>query len=446
MHKPVRSSMVPLFVLPFLAANCSGVDGEAVDDAASEHAQADGIVGTTQLAIGVNNKQIKVKQSGKCLDNDNGSLADTTWYQTWACDGGNNQRYHVWDQGGGKHDIRNVTSNKCLYVAHGANGAWVEQRTCNNADNAQLWYMNAKGNGEYEIRNVQYNKCMDLAGGGTGNGTKIQSYDCNNSAAQRFIIGGYVNDFSDGFDGTALNTANWQDQILWVNDEHQCYVPNGDYGTRSVGGGVLSLRLKNLGYDINCNNWDKYGNKHWNTRYVSSRIASKNRKESYQGKWTARLRLLSSGIASQFPAWWLLGYRNNEAPVQEANENVCWPLWGSGEVDIFEHSGAYGGSQFTARGVKSLGSCNNGDWSTHQVTGYATLTNWHEYAVEWVGNYLIYTVDNNYIGRNENIAMDYTENLFAILNYAKISGEDTLPAGSSWVMEVDWVKHDYWQQ
>ncbi|HVJ15458.1 MAG TPA: hypothetical protein VM686_08455 [Polyangiaceae bacterium] len=42
--------------------------------------------------------------------------------------------------------------------------------------------------------------------------------------------------------------------------------------------------------------------------------------------------------------------------------------------------------------------------------------------------------------------MDYTENMFAILNYAKISGEDTLPAGSSWVMEVDWVKHDYWQQ
>ena len=105
-----------------------------------------------------------------------------------------------------------------------------------------------------------------------------------------------------------------------------------------------------------------------------------------------------------------------------------------------------GGNQFTARGVKSLGSCNNGDWSTYQVTGYATLTNWHEYAVEWIGNYLVYTVDNNYIGRNENVAMDYTENMFAILNYAKISGEDTLPAGSSWVVEVDWVKHDYWQQ
>ena len=47
-----------------------------------------------------------------------------------------------------------------------------------------------------------------------------------------------------------------------------------------------------------------------------------------------------SGQSSHVPGFWLLGYRNNEAPVQESNENVCWPLTGSGEIDIFEHSGS----------------------------------------------------------------------------------------------------------
>ena len=40
-----------------------------------------------------------------------------------------------------------------------------------------------------------------------------------------------------------------------------------------------------------------------------------------------------------FPAWWLLGSQNNEPPVQEADEYICWPTTGSGEIDIFEHHG-----------------------------------------------------------------------------------------------------------
>ena len=44
-----------------------------------------------------------------------------------------------------------------------------------------------------------------------------------------------------------------------------------------------------------------------------------------------------------FPAWWLLGVRNNETPVQEEDEIICWPLPGSGEIDIMEHYGQYGG-------------------------------------------------------------------------------------------------------
>ena len=36
-------------------------------------------------------------------------------------------------------------------------------------------------------------------------------------------------DFRDDFD--SFDPANWQDQILWVNDEDQCYVRDGRHGT-----------------------------------------------------------------------------------------------------------------------------------------------------------------------------------------------------------------------
>lgn len=55
----------------------------------------------------------------------------------------------------------------------------------------------------------------------------------------------------------------------------------------------------------------------------------------------ARLRIVGESQLSMFPAWWILGAQNNEAPVQEENENICWPTTGSGEIDIFEHHGDY---------------------------------------------------------------------------------------------------------
>jgi hypothetical protein len=49
--------------------------------------------------------------------------------------------------------------------------------------------------------------------------------------------------------------------------------------------------------------------------------------------------------------------RLNEPPVQEENENVCWPFTGSGEIDIFEHHGDHGTDQFTTGAIRSLGEC-----------------------------------------------------------------------------------------
>ena len=164
---------------------------------------------------------------------------------------------------------------------------------------------------------------------------------------------GWTTDFFDDFD--SFNADNWQDQMIWVNDEKQCYVPDNNHGTREVSDGSIKLKVVNLGEKQACDNCDKKGNQHPDTQYVAGRICSKNRQEFVKGRWTARLRILGNGQASMFPAWWLLGAQNNEAPVQEEDENVAWPLTGSGEIDIFEHHGDGGPDRFTTGAIKSLG-------------------------------------------------------------------------------------------
>ena len=48
-------------------------------------------------------------------------------------------------------------------------------------------------------------------------------------------------DFFDDFN--SFESENWQDQRIWVNNEKQCYVPDGNYGTREVSDGTLKLKL-----------------------------------------------------------------------------------------------------------------------------------------------------------------------------------------------------------
>ena len=245
-------------------------------------------------------------------------------------------------------------------------------------------------------------------------------------------------DFFDDFDD--FDPANWQDQILWVNDEDQCYVRDGQYNTREVSEGTLKLRVIDLGEKQACDNLNKKGEQHPPTQYVAGRITSKNRQEFSRGKWTARLKVENSGQPGMFPAWWLLGARNNEPPVQEADENICWPMRGSGEIDIFEHHSDGGPDHYAARVIDNQGHCGGGDWQGHMLVQEATLAEFHEYSVEWVGNDIIFRLDGLEIYRLTGWAERISEPLFAVLNFAKINDS---PMKQNWTMEVDWVKHEY---
>ena len=244
-------------------------------------------------------------------------------------------------------------------------------------------------------------------------------------------------DFFDDFD--SFNPDNWQDQRIWVNNEKQCYVPDNQYGTREVSEGTLKIKVINIGKKIECDNMDKHGNQHPETSYIAGRIASKNRKEFVKGKWTARLRIQGQSQASMFPAWWILGAQNNEPPVQEPDENICWPLTGSGEIDIFEHHGDYGSGHYTTGAIKSLGECDKGDWWSLRTSADTILSDFNTYSVEWEGSDLVYRLNDKEVYRNEGLGDNYPERMFAILNFAKITDS---PMDGEWVMEVDWVKHE----
>jgi hypothetical protein len=97
-------------------------------------------------------------------------------------------------------------------------------------------------------------------------------FSCNgdqkkNKAMQESTDGWEV-DFFDDFE--TFNADNWQDQMIWVNNEHHCYVPDGQYNTREVSNGTLKLRVVDLGEKRPCDNLDvKSGEQHPPTQYVA---------------------------------------------------------------------------------------------------------------------------------------------------------------------------------
>ena len=53
---------------------------------------------------------------------------------------------------------------------------------------------------------------------------------CADTTLKQPQSAGWKVDFFDDFE--TFNTANWQDQILWVNDEDHCYVRDNEHNTR----------------------------------------------------------------------------------------------------------------------------------------------------------------------------------------------------------------------
>jgi beta-glucanase (GH16 family) len=118
------------------------------------------------------------------------------------------------DTAGGAHPITGI-GGKCVDVAAAgtANGTAIQLYDCNGTA-AQQWTVGADGT----IRAL--GKCMDVTAAGTADGTPIQLYDCNGTAAQKWTVTAardIVNPAADKcLDATGGSSANGTRLQIWT--------------------------------------------------------------------------------------------------------------------------------------------------------------------------------------------------------------------------------------
>lgn len=141
--------------------------------------------------------------SGSCLDVDGVSLQDGGLIHEWQCLGASqsNQLWQIYPFGN-SYELVSVNSGKCLDMTAGntANGVQLQQWGCSQGQNPnQLWNLGSNrsegtpaqslASGPYTIKpSSTAAACMDISGGSSNNGSTVQSWACNGTAAQTWSL------------------------------------------------------------------------------------------------------------------------------------------------------------------------------------------------------------------------------------------------------------------
>ena len=236
--------------------------------------------------------------------------------------------------------------------------------------------------------------------------------------AEGAALASWVLVWSDEFNGTSVNTTNWNFETGaggWGNNEQQYY--RSQNATVSNGNLVITAKRESFG----------------GANYTSARMTTQNKRTFTYGKMEARIKLpLGQGL---WPAFWMLGSNIS---------TVGWPR--CGEIDIMEHINTsnlvYGTIHWDANGYASYG----GNTST-------TPSNYHTYTIEWNSSAIKWFVDGvKYHEANILNSINSTEEFhrpfFFILNMAvggnwpgQTIDNSKLPAS----MYVDYVRVYRWQ-
>ena len=228
---------------------------------------------------------------------------------------------------------------------------------------------------------------------GTALGGEMHTPTSINSNAWNLI-------WSDEFDGSAVNTNDWNFNIGgegWGNNELQYYT-DGQNVTVANGELVITAQNENGGYTC----W--YGP----CEYTSTRMTTKAKQEFKYGRVETRMKL-STG-QGLWPAFWMLGSNFDQ---------VGWPA--SGEIDIMEHINleetVYGTIHWDAGGYASYG-CPSTD-----VVPTVDVTQYHVYDIEWDAEKIAWHVDGILyceanILDNINSTEEFHEPFYILLNLA----------------------------
>ncbi|MGW1274846.1 ricin-type beta-trefoil lectin domain protein, partial [Streptomyces sp. NPDC002491] len=119
---------------------------------------------------------VKGFASGRCIDV-TGAGGDGTPLQIWDCTGARQQTWRFMSDG----TVRSL--GMCMDVAWGStrNGAVIQLARC-SGNPAQQFRLNAA----HDLVNPQADKCVDVRDRGTGNGNRLQLWDCNGMGHQKW--------------------------------------------------------------------------------------------------------------------------------------------------------------------------------------------------------------------------------------------------------------------
>ena len=181
--------------------------------------------------------------------------------------------------------------------------------------------------------------------------------------------------FADEFNGGQLDRSKWIviGPEFWVNNEQQAYVDSPETirflpagSVEGADSGVLALQ-SNFSKDYKTP-------KGRTADFVSGRIESQGKFDFTHGRAVARIKMRDAvGI---WPAFWLLG-------------NGSWPE--TGEIDIMEYVGE---ADWTGVALHGKGYSGETPLVDKQFFPAGTdVTQWHEYAVEWTSDQILFMVD-----------------------------------------------------
>ncbi|MBC7744798.1 MAG: glycoside hydrolase family 16 protein [Flavobacterium sp.] len=224
----------------------------------------------------------------------------------------------------------------------------------------------------------------------------------------------YQLQWSDEFNGTSVNTADWNFEIGgggWGNNEKQYYKAEN----ATVSGGFLVITAKKE--RVKANN------------YTSARLNTKAKREFTYGKIEARMKLPM--VQGLWPAFWMLGSNIS---------TVGWPA--CGEIDIMEHIN-------TSQDVLGTAHWNGPNGYVYNSVSKATTpSDFHIYSIEWSATAINWFIDGVLfhsldITNNVNSTEEFQKPFYILLNLAvggNLPGQtidDTkLPASVS----VDYVR------
>ena len=235
--------------------------------------------------------------------------------------------------------------------------------------------------------------------------------------------GTYALAWSDEFDGTILNSANWTPETGgggWGNNELQTYTSNSE--NLSVAGGSLLIQAKKSG-----------------TSWTSARIISKDKRIYRYGKIEFRAKL-PIGVGP-WPAAWMMGNNISSTP---------WPA--CGEIDVMEWRGGFNGvatSDANTVGHALHSPLRSGGNPVQPATRSSVAnpsSTFHTYAVVWTSSGMTFSVDGVDMATLTPPAGDvaiFQQEFFLLLNLAMGGSYVGSPISSSLTAatyEVDYVR------